>query len=349
MKGTILVTGGAGYIGSHCCVELLNAGCDVVALDNLCNSSRESLRRVRDITGKSLHFEEVDLLDADETNRVLRTHTFDAVVHLAGLKSIGESIEAPLRYYHNNLGGTLNLLRGMKKQGPHRIVFSSSATVYGDPVSLPIREDFETRAVNPYGRTKLVIEGILKDLAASDPRWQVIVLRYFNPVGAHESGRIGEDPRGIPNNLVPYIMQVASGRLPRLRVFGNDYPTRDGTGIRDYVHIVDLARGHVAALRALDETQKYTVYNLGAGTGHSVLEIAEAARRASGRAIPCEILPRRAGDIAECYADVTLAREKLGWRAERGLDAMMIDAWRWQQSNPDGYRRTAPPSTSHHR
>lgn len=337
MGSTILVTGGAGYIGSHCCVELLDAGYEVVALDNLCNSSRESLRRVEDITGRSLHFEEVDLLDADETNRVIQAYDFDAVIHFAGLKAVGESVEIPLRYYENNLGGTLNLLRAMKEHGPCRLVFSSSATVYGEPASLPIREDFPTSATNPYGRTKLMIEQILTDLAASDARWKVILLRYFNPVGAHESGRIGEDPRGVPNNLVPYIMQVAVGRQPRLRVFGDDYPTRDGTGIRDYVHVVDLVLGHIAALRALDATEGSVVYNLGTGTGYSVLEMAEAARRASGREIPREVLPRRPGDIAECYADVTLARKKLGWRAERGLEAMMADAWRWQKSNPNGF------------
>ena len=337
MGSTILVTGGAGYIGSHCCVELLDAGYEVVALDNLCNSSRESLRRVEDITGRSLVFEEVDLLDADETNRVIQAYDFDAVIHFAGLKAVGESVEIPLRYYENNLGGTLNLLRAMKEHGPCRLVFSSSATVYGEPASLPIREDFPTSATNPYGRTKLMIEQILTDLAASDARWKVILLRYFNPVGAHESGRIGEDPRGVPNNLVPYIMQVAVGRQPRLRVFGDDYPTRDGTGIRDYVHVVDLVLGHIAALRALDATEGSVVYNLGTGTGYSVLEMAEAARRASGREIPREVLPRRPGDIAECYADVTLARKKLGWRAERGLETMMADAWRWQKSNPNGF------------
>ena len=337
MGNTILVTGGAGYIGSHCCLELLEAGYDVVALDNLSNSSRESLRRVEEITGRSLVFEEVDLLDAERTHRVLRGGDFDSVIHFAGLKAVGESVEIPLRYYENNLGGTLNLLRAMKEHGPSRMVFSSSATVYGDPASLPIREDFPTSATNPYGRTKLMIEEILRDVAASDAGWQVILLRYFNPVGAHESGRIGEDPRGVPNNLVPYIMQVAVGRQPHLRVFGDDYPTRDGTGVRDYVHVVDLALGHLAALRSLDETEGCVVYNLGTGTGYSVLEMAEAARRASGRTIPCEVLPRRPGDIAECYADVTLARDKLGWRAERGLDAMMADAWRWQKSNPNGF------------
>jgi UDP-glucose 4-epimerase len=337
LSGAILVTGGAGYIGSHCCVELLQAGFDVVALDNLCNSSRESLRRVEEISGKTVDFEEVDLLDEAATNRVVATHDFDAVIHFAGLKAVGESAEMPLRYYHNNVSGTLSLLRAMKAHGLRRIVFSSSATVYGDPAALPIREDFPTSATNPYGSTKLMIEQILADVATSDPAWQVILLRYFNPVGAHESGRIGEDPRGIPNNLMPYIMRVAVGRYPHLRVFGDDYPTRDGTGVRDYVHVVDLVLGHIAALRKLDETNGCVAYNLGTGTGHSVLEMVEAAREATGHEIPCEILPRRAGDIAECYADASLAAEELDWRAERGLDAMVRDAWRWQQQNPDGF------------
>jgi UDP-glucose 4-epimerase len=334
---TILVTGGAGYIGSHCCVELLEAGYDVVVLDNLCNSSREALRRVEEITGKSVHFEEIDLLDEAATNRVVGAHDFEAVIHFAGLKAVGESVEMPLHYYRNNVSGTLSLLRAMKENGLRRIVFSSSATVYGDPASLPIDENFPTSATNPYGGTKLVIERILSDLAASDPAWKVILLRYFNPIGAHESGRIGEDPRGVPNNLMPYVMQVAIGRLPHLRVFGDDYPTRDGTGVRDYVHVVDLVLGHVAALRKLAETKGCVAYNLGTGSGYSVLEMVEAARKASGRDIPYEILPRRAGDVAECYADVSLAERELGWRAERDLDAMVQDAWRWQRMNPDGF------------
>jgi UDP-glucose 4-epimerase len=337
MSGTILVTGGAGYIGSHCCVELLNAGYDVVVLDNLCNSSRESLRRVEEISRRPVVFEEVDLLDEAGTTRVVGAHDFEAVIHFAGLKAVGESVEMPLRYYHNNVSGTLSLLRAMKEHGLRRIVFSSSATVYGDPASLPIRENFPRSATNPYGGTKLMIEQILADLAASDPAWKMILLRYFNPVGAHESGRIGEDPRGIPNNLMPYIMQVAVGRHPHLRVFGNDYPTPDGTGVRDYVHVVDLVLGHLAALRKLDETEGCVAYNLGTGTGYSVLEMAEAARKASGHEIPCTILPRRAGDIAACYADASLAADELDWRAERGLHAMMRDAWRWQQQNPDGF------------
>lgn len=335
--GSILVTGGAGYIGSHCCVELLDAGYQVVVLDNLCNSSPESLTRVEEITGKSLHFEEVDLLDAEATDRVVASHDFDAVIHFAGLKAVGESVEIPLRYYHNNLTGSLHLLESLQRHGVKRLVFSSSATVYGDPASLPIREDFPTTATNPYGRTKLMIEEMLGDLAASDPEWKLIALRYFNPVGAHASGRIGEDPRGIPNNLMPYLMQVAIGRRPRVRVFGNDYPTSDGTGVRDYIHVVDLARGHLAALRKLDEIEGCVHYNLGTGTGYSVLEMLQAVREASGMEITHEILPRRPGDIAACYADPTLAADELGWGAERGLDDMVADAWRWQLANPEGF------------
>ena len=341
MSRTILVTGGAGYIGSHCCVELLSAGYEVVALDNLCNSSRESLRRVEEITGKTLSFEEVDLLDIHATKRVVRSHAFEAVIHFAGLKAVGESVEVPRRYYHNNLTGTVNLLRAMSDHGLRRIVFSSSATVYGTPASLPLRESAPTSATSPYGRTKLVIEQMLADLAASDSRWRAILLRYFNPVGAHHSGRLGEAPRGVPNNLMPYIMQVAVGRRPHLRVFGDDYPTRDGTGVRDYVHVVDLVLGHLAALRKLDEVDGCVTYNLGTGAGYSVLEIIEAARKATGREIPYQISPRRRGDIAECYADASLAAKELGWRAKRDLDAMVRDAWRWQRQNPDDYASQA--------
>jgi len=335
--GTILVTGGAGYIGSHCCVELLDAGYQVVVLDNLCNSSRESLTRVEEITGKSLHFEEVDLLDAEATDRVVAAHDFKAVIHFAGLKAVGESVEIPLRYYHNNLTGTLHLLESLQRHGIKRLVFSSSATVYGDPVALPIREDFPAAATNPYGRTKLMIEQILGDLAASDPEWNLIALRYFNPVGAHQSGRIGEDPRGTPNNLMPYLMQVAIGRQAKLGIFGDDYPTRDGTGVRDYIHVVDLALGHLAALRKLDEIGGCVHYNLGTGTGYSVLEMVDAVRATSGKEVAYEILARRPGDIAECYADPQLAADELSWRAERGLDAMVADAWRWQLANPEGF------------
>jgi len=276
-------------------------------------------------------------LNAEATDRVVAAHDFDAVIHFAGLKAVGESAEIPLRYYHNNLTGTLHLLESLQKHGVKRLVFSSSATVYGDPASLPIREDFPTTATNPYGWTKLMIEQMLSDLAASDPEWKLIALRYFNPVGAHASGRIGEDPRGVPNNLMPYIMQVAIGRRPRVRVFGDDYPTRDGTGVRDYIHVVDLSLGHLAALRKLDEASGCVHYNLGTGTGYSVLEMVQAAREASGKKIAYEILARRAGDIAECYADPTLAAAELGWRAERGLHAMVADAWRWQLANPEGF------------
>jgi UDP-glucose 4-epimerase len=337
MGRAILVTGGAGYIGSHCCVDLLGAGYAVVVLDNLSNSSRTALDRVQEIAGKPLHFEEVDLLDATETSRVVGAHDFDAVIHCAGLKAVAESVEIPLRYYHNNLTGTMNLLRAMNEHGLRHIVFSSSATVYGEPASLPIVESFPRSAANPYGATKLMIEDMLADLAASDPRWKVILLRYFNPVGAHESGRIGEDPQGIPNNLMPYIMQVAVGRRPTLGIFGNDYPTRDGTGVRDYVHVLDLVLGHLAALRKLDDVDGCVAYNLGTGAGYSVLEMVEAAQKATEREIPYEILPRRQGDIAECYADVSLAEKELGWRAKRGLEAMVRDAWRWQRDNPEGF------------
>lgn len=337
MSQTILVTGAAGYIGSHCCLELLDAGHHVVALDNLSNSSREALVRVEALSGKSMVFEQVDLRDAADTARVMRAHAFDAVIHFAGLKAVGESIEIPLDYYANNVSGTLNLLAAMKKEGVHRLVFSSSCAVYGKPVSLPIREDFPLSGASPYGRSKLMIEEILRDLARSESGWCLILLRYFNPVGAHPSGRIGEDPTGIPKNLAPYLMQVAVGRHEHVRVFGNDYETRDGTGVRDYIHVVDLALGHLAALDALERTEGCVAYNLGTGTGYSVLEVIEAARRATGRQIPVQIVARRPGDIPECYADPAVAAKALGWRATRGLDEMMIDAWRWQKANPNGF------------
>ncbi len=337
MSQTILVTGGAGYIGSHCCLELLDAGHRVVALDNLSNSSREALVRVEELSGRSVVFEHVDLRDAADTARVIRTHGFDAVIHFAGLKAVGESTEIPLEYYENNVSGTLNLLAAMKKEGVRRLVFSSSCTVYGNPSSLPIREDFPLSGASPYGRSKLMVEEILRDLARSEPDWRLILLRYFNPVGAHPSGRIGEDPTGIPNNLAPYVMQVAVGRREHVRVFGNDYETRDGTGVRDYIHVVDLVLGHLAALDGLERTEGCVAYNLGTGTGYSVLEVIEAARRATGREIPAKIVARRPGDIPECYADSAVAAKALGWRATRGLDEMMIDAWRWQQANPNGF------------
>ena len=334
----IIVTGGAGYIGSHTCLELLNAGHQVTVIDNLCNSSRESIRRVEELSGKSIAFFEVDLLDADKLRDVfVQTPDAAAVVHFAGLKAVGESVEQPLLYYHNNLGSTLNLCRIMREQGVSNIVFSSSATVYGDPASVPIREDFPLSCTNPYGRTKLMIEEILRDLHVADPRWNVVLLRYFNPVGAHESGRIGEDPNGIPNNLTPYIAQVAIGKLQQLSIFGDDYPTPDGTGVRDYIHVVDLARGHLRALEKLRENPGVAVYNLGTGRGYSVLEMVAAFAQASGREIPYRITGRRAGDIAQCYADPALAKRELGWQAQFGIEAMCTDTWRWQTANPQGY------------
>ena len=333
----VLVTGGAGYIGSHTCLELLQAGIHVVVLDNLCNSREESLRRVGEITGQGVGFFEVDLRDRETLGEIFSQGRFDAVIHFAGLKAVGESVTQPLEYYDNNVRGTLTLCQVMAEAGVRNLVFSSSATVYGDPATVPIREDFPVGATNPYGRSKLFIEEILRDLYVSDPRWNIALLRYFNPVGAHESGRIGEDPNGIPNNLMPYIAQVAVGRLQRLRVFGNDYPTPDGTGVRDYIHVVDLARGHLAALHKLQESPGVVTYNLGTGRGYSVLEVIAAFERASGRSIPYDIVERRPGDIACCYADPSLARDELGWSAEYDLERMVADAWRWQSQNPDGY------------
>jgi UDP-glucose 4-epimerase len=333
----VLVTGGAGYIGSHTCVEMLDAGMDVVVVDNLGNSKEESLRRVRAITGKKLRFVEADLRDRAALDQLFRESTFDAVIHFAGLKAVGESVAMPLAYYDNNIGGTITLCQAMAAAGIRNIVFSSSATVYGDPASVPIREDFPLSATNPYGRSKLFIEEILRDQHVADIAWNVVLLRYFNPVGSHPSGRIGEDPNGIPNNLMPYVAQVAIGKLPRLRVFGNDYPTPDGTGVRDYIHVVDLARGHLAALRRLASEPGVLVCNLGTGRGYSVLEMVAAFERASGRQVPYEIVARRPGDIATCYADPALAEAELGWRAEYGIDAMVSDAWRWQLQNPNGY------------
>lgn len=337
----VLVTGGAGYIGSHTCVELLQAGHSVTVLDNLSNSKEESLRRVKEITGQGLGFVQADLRDGAALDALFGQQDFDSVIHFAGLKAVGESVQRPIDYYENNVGGTLSLCRSMAKAGLKTLVFSSSATVYGDPASVPIREDFPVSATNPYGRSKLFIEEILKDLQVADPGWKLALLRYFNPVGAHRSGRIGEDPKGLPNNLMPFVAQVAVGKLPRLRVFGNDYPTPDGTGVRDYIHVVDLARGHLAALERLRQSPGVVTYNLGTGRGYSVLEMVAAFERASGRPVPYEIVERRPGDIATCYADPSLAREELGWQARLGIDAMVSDAWRWQSQNPDGYVEAA--------
>jgi UDP-glucose 4-epimerase len=333
----ILATGGAGYIGSHTCVELLQAGYEVVVADNLINSKAESLERVKRITGRPLSFHRVDLLDKSGLTQVFQSHSIDAVIHFAGLKAVGESTQIPLRYYQNNLIGTLNLCEVMKDFGVRTIVFSSSATVYGDPQKVPITEEFPLSPTNPYGRTKLMIEEILRDLRASDARWQIALLRYFNPVGAHESGEIGEDPDGIPNNLFPYISQVAIGKLKELSVFGNDYPTPDGTGVRDYIHVVDLSRGHLRALEELISNPGLTTYNLGTGQGYSVLEALEAFSRACGKPIPYRITGRREGDIACCFADPSLAQRKLNWSATRGLNEMCVDTWRWQVNNPNGY------------
>jgi UDP-glucose 4-epimerase len=339
MGKKILVTGGAGYIGSHTCLELLEAGHQVVVVDNLDNSCEESLRRVQELTGKELAFHEVDICDGPSLREVFAAHPdIEAVIHFAGLKAVGESNEIPLRYYENNIFGTIELLKAMAEHDCFNLVFSSSATVYGDPHTVPITEEFPLSATNPYGRTKLFIEEILRDLCAAEDRWRCVLLRYFNPIGAHESGRIGEDPQGIPNNLMPFVMQVAVGKREKLGVFGDDYDTPDGTGVRDYIHVVDLALGHLAALDKLPELPGCTPINLGTGQGYSVLEMVKAAEKASGKAVPYEVTPRRPGDIATCYADPAGAARLLGWQARRGLEQMCADAWRWQEQNPEGYR-----------
>ncbi|MFA5905560.1 MAG: UDP-glucose 4-epimerase GalE [Desulfobacula sp.] len=335
----ILVTGGAGYIGSHTCIELLNENYDLVVLDNLSNSSEESLTRVKKITGKSFDFYKTDLLDIEGVKSIFSDHKIDAVIHFAGLKAVGESVSIPLKYFHNNITGTLNLLEVMKDAGVKNIVFSSSATVYGDPASLPIKEDFPLSATNPYGRTKLMIEEIMQDLHRSDKNWNIALLRYFNPVGAHSSGEIGEDPAGIPNNLVPYISRVAVGSLPEVNVFGNDYDTPDGTGVRDYIHVVDLALGHIRTLPKLFTHPGIIVYNLGTGQGYSVLEMIKGFEGASGKKISYKISARRPGDIAACWADPSKAFLELGWKAEKTVFDMCKDTWNWQKKNPEGFRK----------
>lgn len=334
----ILVTGGAGYIGSHTTLELLKTGYEVVVVDNLINGNVEALKRIEKLTGKSVVFYEYDLVDKEKVSSVFEKHPIGAVIHFAGLKAVGESVEKPLYYYHNNLLSTIYLCEVMREHQVKNLIFSSSATVYGSPHTLPITEDFPLSATNPYGRTKLMIEEILRDLSVPDHSWNIALLRYFNPVGAHHSGQIGEDPHGIPNNLMPIIAQVAVGRREKLFVFGNDYDTPDGTGVRDFIHVVDLALGHVRALEKLTENPGVVTYNLGTGRGYSVLEMLAAFEKASGKKIPYEIVDRRPGDIAACYADPSLAQQELNWRAQRGIDEMCIDTWRWQSANPNGFR-----------
>lgn len=336
---SILVTGGAGFIGSHTCVELLNAGYEVVVVDNLYNSSKEALKRVEEITGKTVKFYEADIRDKEAMNEIFdKEADIESVIHFAGLKAVGESVVKPIEYYDNNIAGTLVLCDVMRNHGVKNIIFSSSATVYGDPAFIPITEECpKGTCTNPYGWTKWMLEQILTDLHTADPEWNVVLLRYFNPIGAHKSGKIGEDPKGIPNNLIPYITQVAIGKLEKLGVFGNDYDTHDGTGVRDYIHVVDLAIGHVRAVEKLKEKVGVSVYNLGTGNGYSVLDMVKAFSKACGKEIPYEIKPRRAGDIATCYCDATKAKNELHWVAERGLEEMCEDSWRWQSQNPDGY------------
>ena len=337
---SILVSGGAGYIGSHTCVELIQAGYEIVVADNLSNSCEEAVRRVEEITGKRIPFVQAELCHEDEVEALFTQYPdIDSVIHFAGLKAVGESVAKPLEYYSNNLISTLYLLQAMRRHGVKNFVFSSSATVYGDPATVPIQEDFPTGGTtNPYGTSKLFQEKMLMDICAADPTLNVALLRYFNPIGAHESGLIGEDPNGIPNNLVPYIAQVAVGKLPELNVFGNDYPTPDGTGVRDYIHVVDLALGHVAALRKLEQNCGLFVCNLGTGNGYSVLEVLHAYEKACGKTLPYAIKPRRPGDIAKCYADPKKAREELGWEAKYGIEEMCASSYKWQSMNPNGYK-----------
>ena len=338
MKKTILVAGGAGYIGSHTCIELLNKDYNVIVVDNLSNSSSESLKRVEEITGKKLKFHKINILEKEELCNVFKNNTIHTVIHFAGLKAVGESTEIPLKYYHNNITGTLILLEIMKEYNVKNIVFSSSATVYGEPATLPITEEFPTTTTNPYGSTKLFIEEILKDLYKSDNSWNIALLRYFNPVGAHASGKIGEDPNDIPNNLMPYISQVAVGKLKELSVFGNDYPTHDGTGVRDYIHVTDLAKGHIAALSKLDTSPGLIIYNLGTGQGYSVLDLVNAFEKITNKKVPYKIVPRRPGDIATCYADPKKAAKELNWKTQFSINEIVRDAWNWQTNNPEGYK-----------
>ena len=333
----VLVTGGAGYIGSHTVLLLLEAGYEVIVLDNFSNASAESIHRVEVLTGKSVILIKGDIRIKEDLEKIFDMHTIDAVIHFAGLKAVGESVEEPLRYYENNVYGTVVLCEVMAEYGCKSIIFSSSATVYGEPHTVPIKEEFPLSATNPYGRSKLMVEEILRDLYVSDPAWKVVLLRYFNPVGAHPSGFIGEDPNGIPNNLMPFIAQTAVGKRETLRIFGDDYPTHDGTGVRDYIHVMDLAQGHIKALEKMVSVTGVLTVNLGTGEGYSVLDMVKAFEQASGRTVPYEIAPRRSGDIAACYADPSYAREVLGWEAEKGIDEMCADAWRWQYQNPNGY------------
>jgi len=333
----ILVTGGAGYIGSHTCIALMEAGYEVVVFDNYCNASSESIKRVEKIVGKSIPVVEGDIRSVTDLQKVFDNYSIDSVIHFAGLKAVGESVEEPLRYYNNNVSGTVTLCEVMKQNNCKSIVFSSSATVYGDPHTTPIEENFPLSATNPYGRSKLMIEEILRDLYVSDDSWKIVLLRYFNPVGAHISGSIGEDPQGIPNNLMPFIAQTAVGKRESLSVFGDDYDTHDGTGVRDYIHVVDLAMGHVKALDKIDTFTAVMTINLGTGLGYSVLDMVKAFEKASGKKVPYHIAPRRAGDIAKCYAEPAYAKKVLGWEAEKNIDDMCQDSWRWQSQNPNGY------------
>jgi len=335
---SILITGGAGFIGSHAAVELLNSGYEIVCVDNLCNSSIESINRVKELTGKDFPFHEIDLLDKDAIDDIFSKYNIEAVIHFAGLKAVGESVSIPLEYYHNNITGTLYLCDIMKKYNVKKLVFSSSATVYGTPERVPIDETFPLSATNPYGRTKLMIEEILRDLYVSDSSWRIALLRYFNPIGAHESGRIGENPSGIPNNLMPYITQVAIGKREKLNVFGNDYDTHDGTGVRDFIHVIDLVRGHIKALEYLEKHDGIETFNLGTGTGYSVLDLINTFQKVTGKEIPYQFVDRRPGDIGECYANPEKAQKVMGWKAEKNLEEMCRDSWKWQSNNPNGFQ-----------